>query len=110
MSIEDSLEDLSEAEKVERFMSNSCKCQNRPKGSLCSSLLKKVTIEKCRNENSELTRDELDLVILAQLQAFRSMPDSQPTLRMSHHTKTANRSMTEYYIHGAQVCRKTFNG
>ena len=59
MSIEDSLEDLSEAEKVERFMSNSCKCQNRPKGSLCS-FLTKVTTEKCRNENSELTVQEMN--------------------------------------------------
>ena len=107
VTIDSSMEDFNEKESVERFVSMTCGCKYGPKGSPCSSSLTKATIHKCRADNLELSRDELDLVILAQIRASRSMPDSHPTLRKSHHTKTTNRSMTEYYIHGLQICRKT---
>ena len=69
MSIDDSMDDIHETEIVERFMNNSCWCKTGPKGSPCSSGLTEVTIKRCRAENFELSRDELDLVILAQLRA-----------------------------------------
>ena len=101
VNFDHSMEDERAQKSIEDFIRSTCGCK------LGSSFLSKQTIEKCRADNLELSRDELDLVILAQIRAGRSM-DTQPTLRRSHHEKTANRSMSKYHIHGVLICRKTF--
>jgi hypothetical protein len=107
MNYDHSMEDESAQKCVEAFVRSTCGCKLGPRDSPCSSFLTKETIEKCRADNLELGKDELDLVILAQIRAGRSV-DSQRTLRNSHHEKTTNRSMSKYYIHGVLICRKTF--
>ena len=104
IDFEESLEDRCESESIEAFMSNTCGCKTGPQCSTCSSIL---TIATFRSENPELSKDELDLVVLAQIRACRSMP-SQPNLRVSHHQKSSERSMTNYFVYGVPVCRKTF--
>ena len=88
-------------------MNSTCGCKMGPKSSPCSTLLSKETIERYRAESLELSRDELDLVILAQLQACRTMLD-QPSLHCTHHERITERCVTTYYTHGIQICRKTF--
>ena len=41
MNIDDSIEGISETEKVERFTNNSCGCKYGPNGSPCSSFFDK---------------------------------------------------------------------
>ena len=107
MNFDVSAEDNNEQECVESFLRSTCGCKLAPEGSPCSSSLTKDTIEKCRTDNLELSRDELDLVILSQIRAGRSLA-IQPTLHRSHHQKSTNRSMSKYYIHGVLICQKTF--
>ena len=88
MDIDHSMEDKNEQECVQSFVRSTCECKLGPQGSPCSSSLTKETIEKCRADKLELSRDELDMVILTQIRAGRSVA-SQPTLRKLHHEKPA---------------------
>ena len=63
-------------------MTGGCDCSGTPK---CSDTLSKEAIIKCRQECMELTKDELDLVVMSQIRSLRSNPD-QPTSRSSHHS------------------------
>lgn len=108
IDVETSLEDTSERESVETFITSTCGCKIGPKSSPCSSVLSRDTIVKYRMESLELTRDELDLVVLAQIRACRSVA-SQPSSRRTNHEKSTDcRSRTKYYVHGLEVCRQTF--
>ena len=79
VNFDHNMEDESWAQKsVEDFIRSTCGCKLGPRDSPCSSFLSKQTIEKCRADNLELSRDELDLVILAQIRAGRTM-DSYST-------------------------------
>ena len=49
-------------EVLEDFIRSTCGCKLRPRDSPCSSFFTKLTIEKCRADNLELSRDELDSV------------------------------------------------
>ena len=71
IDFEESLEDRCESESIEAFISNTCGCKTGPQCSPCSSILTRDTIATFRSVNSELSKDELDLVVLAQI---RSMP------------------------------------
>lgn len=72
-----------------------------------SSFLTKETIEACRQDSMELTKDELDLVVLAQIRAHRTS-ENQPTLYASNHSTGGFRPQSDSYINGIQVCRTTF--
>ena len=67
MDIDHSMEDKNEQECVDSFVCSTCGCKLGPQGSTCSCSLTKETIEKCRADNVELSRDELGMVILAQI-------------------------------------------
>lgn len=72
---------------------------------LCSCT--RETVERCRQDNLELLSDELDLVVLAQIQAHRSTA-FQPIVHTTHHKVSAFRPVSSYYIHGVSVCKKVF--
>ena len=107
VEVDNSREDLAEIDTVEEFMSSTCGCKIGPKSTPCCTFLTRDTIEKYRSDNLDLTRDELDLVILGQIRACCSVP-YQPSLRSMHHEKKSSRSVTQYYACGIQVCRQTF--
>ena len=48
--------------------------------------ISRETVQKCREDCLELSRDELDLVVLSQIHFLRGIPE-QPTLRQSHHAR-----------------------
>ena len=56
---------------VDRFMRDTCGCKTRPRQSPCStcSLLSK---EQLKSVGKELSRDELDLVVIGQIRAHRT--------------------------------------
>ena len=88
------------------FIRDGCDCSKAPK---CSNMLTKETIIKCRQESLELTKDELDLVVMAQIRSLRSTHE-QPTYRTSHHSSdhAVTHGRSEYYLHGVRICRKAF--
>ena len=57
----------------------------------------------------ELTKDELDLVVVSQVRSLRSTHE-QPTSHSSHHSSvhTVTRGRSEYFLHGVKLCRKAF--
>ena len=101
VSLESSKEDLNEKDRIEKYISDTCSCETGPGHSSCSTLLTRERIEKCRcrRDNLELPRDELDLVVLGQICALCSV-SSQPTPRLSHHKTSGLRQKSAYYIHG----------
>ena len=64
----DSAEDL--VEKTKNFLRDGCGCSHGAKGGPCSREFREETVLFNLNNCLELTRGELDLVILANIQAF----------------------------------------
>lgn len=92
LSYEDSREELS----IVEFLQTGCQCHLGPKNSPCFKQLAKKEIETSRLECSELTRDELDLVILSHISAHRTRSDE------------TFRGRSEFFHHGKQVCTTTY--
>ena len=103
--VESSVEDRTEEELTEGFIKGGCDCS----GTQNVQTLTKEAIIKCRQECMELTKDELDLVVMSQIRSLRSNPE-QPTARSSHHSSvhSITRGRSEYYLHGVRICRKVF--
>ena len=105
--IERSFEDKEEEEAIRRFVELTCGCNLGPKKTPCSNQLSLSTISQTRNNCLQLTRSELDLVIMAQVNAFRtSAVDKPSTYRGKSDTF---RPYTGYSMHGLRICRKTFS-
>lgn len=107
VSLDQSSEDLAEESDLSQFVSTTCDCELGPKKTPCSSFITRATYLDCRR-CMELGHDELDLVVLAQVQAHRTVP-GQKTVQKSHHRLTEEfRPHTDYYIHGVKICHTTF--
>ena len=94
-------EDISEEEKIEQFVTEGCQCNLGPKKTPCC---KKITVDHYKSVHSqmkELTHEELDLVVLAQLMA---------TLFRASTTRSEERSRTyTFFFHGGErICQDTF--
>lgn len=59
--------------KVKKFLQDGCGCSLGLKGSQCSQQFQEITVLSNLNNCSELSHGELDLVILANIQAFTSI-------------------------------------
>ena len=95
--------------RVANFISEGCGCKYGPNSTHCSDFLTKDVITKSRQACLELSRDELDLVIISNICAFQTLP-TQPTLRKSHHAVQGSSEVLrcESYLHGVRVCRTAF--
>ena len=94
-------EDISEEEKIEQFVTEGCQCNLGPKKTPC---YKKITVDhykSVRSQMKELTYEELDLVVLAQLMA---------TSFRASMTRSEERSRTyTFFFHGGErSCQDTF--
>ena len=104
--IKRSFEDKEQEEAIAKFILETCGCTLGPKKSPCSSQLSKDTIALTRNNCLQLTRSDQDLVIMAQLNALRTNVANKPS---SYRGKAESfRPFTKFYLHGIQICRKTF--
>ena len=108
MNLEESLEDRDEQHEIERFFSKGCGCKFGPKNTQCSEFVTKVIVTS-RQECMELTKDELDLIVLSNIRAHQAL-EGQVTLRSSHHEISGQSEILrcQYYIHGIRICRKMF--
>ena len=55
--------ELSEKEKIEKFIADTCKCKLAEQGAACSTILSRDDFYDSRNNCHELSSADLDLVI-----------------------------------------------
>ena len=67
-----SLEDTREVQAVDEFMNQGCTCHLGVQGSPCSKQLTRETIESTWQDCLDLTKSELDLVVLSQIHFLQS--------------------------------------
>ena len=90
-------DDCNELDSVERFIIKSCHCQKGPENKPCCFLFSRDTYVSHRSQCLELKREELDMVILANIDA-----------RWSEDLKHDSRFKVPFYFQGKQICKTTF--
>ena len=73
VEIKSSFEDRTEQVKVDDFLSESCGCKLGPHHVACSSVVSKGAIVHTRNNDLQMTRVELNLVLIAFAISCRTM-------------------------------------
>ena len=87
-------------EKSSKFLQDGCGCALSEKGGPCSTQFSEETVLANLNNCLELTSGELDLVILANIQAF---------MRINCVGEKRNRSSRcQFHFQGRPVCKETF--
>ena len=87
-------------EKTSKFLQDGCGCTLGEKGGPCSTQFSEETVLVNLNNCLELTSGELDLVILANIQAFT---------RINCVGEKRNRSpLCQFHFQGRPVCKETF--
>ena len=95
-----------EEARIARYVACGCSCKHGPNKSPCHKLFTAAQYREMRDKCRELTRDELDLVIMGQLRAL--------TLRDTHTQRTKQwatarvRSSTQFQFGGHHLCITTF--
>ena len=100
--------EMEENECVQSFVSCGCGCQLWG-GKSCSGQFYLDHFLEFRGQCKELTRAELDMALLGQLNAF--MFSSEPTARSTtqrHPSDGRQRVYTVFWHRGVKVCRKAF--
>lgn len=92
VALEVTTEEREEEEKIELFFRNGCGCKQN-----CHQRLGRHTVETRRNCCAELTKAELDLVILGQLAAFEK-----------EHSPHGSRLRSSFFVSGIKVCKAAF--
>ena len=69
---ESSFEDRAEQAKVDEFFRVSCGCKLGPRSVACSSVVSKEAVVQTRNNCLQMAKNELDLVVMAQINALRT--------------------------------------
>lgn len=95
-----SVREIHEAEdlKLDNFMNKTGNCHFGSNGKACSSLFTRSEISSSRINCKEMSKSELDLVILASLEANRRCDNNQE----------GTRSHINYWFHGHKVCKATY--
>ena len=101
VELEESLEGRDEQHQIERLISKCCGRKFGPKAIQCSDFVTKEVIVSSRQACMELTKYELHLVVLSNIQAHQAL-DGQATLGSSHHEVGGLSDILcyQYYIHG----------
>ena len=84
-------------------MQKGCGCK-RNEGKPCYTLFSRDHYDSVRIQCRELSRDELDLVILGQISALLSSNESTSARK----PLPRQRSNMAFYHRGARICRTTF--
>ena len=85
--------------QLDDFFSNGCHCEKK-----CFKLFDKEYYNDTRNEAKALTRDELDMLLMAFVSVEQVVGPSH-----KHAPKTRERAMVKtFYHHGKPICRDTF--
>jgi hypothetical protein len=106
--------DIEEVQTIEQFLNDTCGCSKKPgsgkQGLPCSNYFNEAQLAEVRMSMAELSKDELDLVILGQINAHHFSGQ-----RAGH--RTANeisqgvgrvKDYTTFFYKSFSVCLKTF--
>ena len=99
---------VEERQKVLDFFTKGCGCaifKDRP----CSGMFNYEYIYDFRSQCAELTREELDMMLLGQLSALTDTSEqSANSLVHRHSPASRQRSYTHFVHRGKRICRNTF--
>ena len=99
-------EDKKEVDVVESFMDKTCGCKGGPAKTPCSMLFIKDVVMSYRSDCFALKREQLDLVVTAQLSAFCTHKSSIPP---SYRGSADNfRPHTNFLFRGIRICLEMF--
>ncbi len=93
--------DKQEDSKIQKFLSDTCKCHFGVGSRPCCLTLSVDDIRECRLSCSELSHNELDLVVMSQVHYFRTTPGKGASTE-------SFRPLSSYYFHGVKICQATF--
>ena len=100
--------DMEENEKVKAFVMKGCGCE-LTSGKPCSIQLNFEHFLSFRSQCKELTKAELDMTILGQLNAFTFSGEEKANDTTHRHSSDGRqREYTLYWHRGYRVCRTTF--
>ena len=97
--------ELSEKEKIEKFIVDTSKCKLEEQGAACSTILSRDDFYDRRNNCQELSSAELDLVILGVIQSSLHCGDVSLSGRKGKHRE---RTRMVFFYHGRRICKETF--
>lgn len=103
-------EDEIEERVVDDFMAKGCGCRLGPNKSSCSKLFSRTELSTTRLNCLEMSTAELDMLVLANLDAHRRNESSAvctSTLSIPNDEHKA-RDPIDYYFRGKHVCKGTF--
>ena len=80
-----------------------CNCDYGPRKSPCCRSISIERYRSVRNDMAELTHDELDLVVMAQVMAGCSTAESSLS-----QNRERTQTHTTFYHNGDRICQKTF--
>ena len=105
LSVEHDEIDDEEQRRIARFLAGGCSCKLLD-GTPCSSQLSTSMLKRTRNECRQLTREQIDMVVMGQL---CELCQSDPLTQKSK-TRNSERKLTstQYRFQGHHVCRDTF--
>ncbi|PFX33021.1 hypothetical protein AWC38_SpisGene2140 [Stylophora pistillata] len=94
-----------ERSKVQAFYSETCKCKMGLGGMACSATLSLDNIIECRNNCSELSSAELDLVILGIIHSSLNCSETCISGRVE---KNRQNTRMCFFYHGKRICKIIF--
>ncbi|CAC5424720.1 unnamed protein product [Mytilus coruscus] len=103
--VEPSDDDTREYIAQARFRNDTCGCKEFY-GEPCSQIIEMDAVIEFREHCKELSKDELDMIIKAELFAHRC--SGSVTEAKKHKIKERERPYQEFYFKGKRVCRQTF--
>ena len=103
---EERKEDIDELDRIEKCYFSGCSCQ-LAQGAPCCKSIQKSHYEEYRNICVEMTKQELDMVVMGQIVAFTNR--STKTLHHWHLTdKERERESSTFKHEGTQICLTSF--
>ena len=100
--LESSLEDRQEEDTIATFVRETCGCRLGPNKQPCCVRISESTIRQTRNNCFQMSKQDLDLVVMAQVNALRTHSMELPT--PSEQFKPS----TKYFMHGIPICQTFF--
>ena len=105
MTVEHDETNDEEKRRIARFLKSGCSCKLLD-GIPCSAQFTALILQEARDECRQLTREQLDMVIMGQLRALCHMEPS--TQKKTARNSQRMRTCTPFHFRGHRVCRNTF--
>ena len=92
--------DGDELETIRNFLKAGCGCQFGPKAHHCSSTISYSEVLECRTNCLQLSKEELDLIVLSHLQCHLRRKEVGGRKR--------KRYVCNFFFSGQQICKTTY--